>query len=336
MADNRRVFGLDLLRTIAVLMVLVSHSRFLNNHFPQLSILGNFGFLGVELFFVLSGFLIGGILIKSFENECNFPSLKTFWIRRWFRTLPNYYLFLLINIFLFLFLQFPIGNWYNYLGFFQNLAWPRPWFYRESWSLAVEEWFYLIYPLTVILLVKMLKIDIKKSFFYAALLFSLFPFLFRIYAFFIKHYEFGTLRMIVFSRLDAMMAGVFMAYIKYYYSALFKRFSLAFLAISVVCFGYVFAEIFIYRQFEHGGWVNVYIFNILTIALAGFLPVCFSFKTVKNIYVSVFVEKIALWSYSLYLINIPVEYCLIYAQEKFNWFGIYQNLILILFFGLSV
>ena len=55
---------------------------------------------GVSIFFVLSGFLIGGILIKVLETEpATFKTLFNFWIRRWFRTLPNYLFILLILIF---------------------------------------------------------------------------------------------------------------------------------------------------------------------------------------------------------------------------------------------
>ena len=55
---------------------------------------------GVELFFVLSGFLIGGILIKTFQKDNSFgiKTISNFWIRRWFRTLPNYDLILILNI----------------------------------------------------------------------------------------------------------------------------------------------------------------------------------------------------------------------------------------------
>lgn len=93
---QKRIFGLDAVRTFAILLVLMSHSRFLNHHFIELYRIGNLGYLGVELFFVLSGFLIGQILITSFEKDSSLKSLFDFWLKRWIRTLPNYYLFLII------------------------------------------------------------------------------------------------------------------------------------------------------------------------------------------------------------------------------------------------
>ena len=67
------------------------------------------GFIGVEIFFVLSGFLIGGILLKQmFAGELDSASgLAVFWKRRWFRTLPIYYLFLILFLLL---TRFTDGN----------------------------------------------------------------------------------------------------------------------------------------------------------------------------------------------------------------------------------
>ena len=76
---------------------------------------------GVELFFVLSGFLIGNIILKG-----NFKTLNEiyfFWVKRWSRTIPNYYLFIIINL-LFSALIFNDINNFNikYLFFFQNIG----------------------------------------------------------------------------------------------------------------------------------------------------------------------------------------------------------------------
>ena len=116
-----RVFGLDLLRAIAVLMVLSSHALFfVRPLFPAIQALSLFGYLGVELFFVLSGFLVGGIAIRSFGAQPGTADLFGFWVRRWFRTLPNYYLFLGVN----LAMAAPAGpgGVAPYLVFLQNLA----------------------------------------------------------------------------------------------------------------------------------------------------------------------------------------------------------------------
>jgi len=102
--DPKRVFGLDILRALAIMFVVAGHGSTLLP--PKIGNISNlFIFDGVSIFFVLSGFLIGGIFIKLIEeNGIETSVLKNFWVRRWFRTLPNYFLILLtlclLNFFL--------------------------------------------------------------------------------------------------------------------------------------------------------------------------------------------------------------------------------------------
>ena len=147
--SESRVFGLDFLRAAAILLVIVAHASFMFLPLThRLEAWWMLGHLGVELFFVLSGFLIGGILARQ-AQDVRF-AVGRFWVRRWLRTLPNYYLFLVINIVLARWIE---GSWPHaapYAVFLQNFAWPQPLFFIESWSLAVEEIFYLIAPLLVV------------------------------------------------------------------------------------------------------------------------------------------------------------------------------------------
>lgn len=116
----------------------------------QLLYLG--GYFGVELFFALSGLLIVGGLLRRLDKRPTLcmGDILAFWQRRWWRTLPNYFVFLLLNTTLF-------AAWFNasvpdpsYAIFGQNLAWPHPSAMPEAWSLAVEEWFYLLLPLLLV------------------------------------------------------------------------------------------------------------------------------------------------------------------------------------------
>ena len=158
-AEKNRVFGLDILRAMAIVLVLAAHTWPTKAHqqWPHA-----FAVLGVELFFVLSGFLIGGILIRLAEED-RLHTLRDvwgFWRRRWFRTLPNYYLFLGLHlVWRTWVLGFPdqvSTNW-EYLFFVQNLRHPPPFFFPETWSLAVEEWFYLLFPLVLLGALQTLK-----------------------------------------------------------------------------------------------------------------------------------------------------------------------------------
>lgn len=158
---HRRNFGLDVLRCMAIAIVLANHAYL--GFFVDLGSIPYAGwrqaaslaaFVSIEWLFVLSGFLIGTMMIRTFEGGEGFwRSTRSFWLRRWFRTLPNYYLFLGVNAALVvwdLHGRFPAGEprW-RFVVFAQNLAWPERWpfFFNEAWSLALDEWFYLALPL---------------------------------------------------------------------------------------------------------------------------------------------------------------------------------------------
>jgi peptidoglycan/LPS O-acetylase OafA/YrhL len=137
---NNRVFGLDLFRALAVMTVMISHLGFHPQYVGGLRI----GQLGVELFFVLSGFLIGQILIKEFSKDISVPVILNFWVRRWFRTLPVYYLVLLIK---FIFIDHSLGYKVLVYFFFLQNNFVGISFLVPSWSLVIEEWFYLSLPI---------------------------------------------------------------------------------------------------------------------------------------------------------------------------------------------
>ncbi|HEY3837427.1 MAG TPA: acyltransferase family protein, partial [Bryobacteraceae bacterium] len=151
-----RVFGLDLLRAAAIGLVLLGHvllmMRMCFRSLTGWSVMA--GYFGVELFFVLSGFLIGGILIRDFSKSETTGALGRFWGRRWLRTLPLFYLFLVINLVIDTSLGQPTTGWWRNAFFVQNFASAAGPFFVESWSLAVEEWFYLLAPVLIFIVLK--------------------------------------------------------------------------------------------------------------------------------------------------------------------------------------
>jgi peptidoglycan/LPS O-acetylase OafA/YrhL len=142
---TERIFGLDLMRAVSIVAVFLSHSMPLNpldNYFP-------FGWLGlgVEAFFVLSGFLIGRIILRTvLQPGISWKAVKVFWVNRWLRTLPAYLLALAIYYCFYS----DMRNIIFYVFFAQNLFTPAQGFFPHSWSLAVEEWFYLTFPLLLL------------------------------------------------------------------------------------------------------------------------------------------------------------------------------------------
>lgn len=151
--------AIDGLRGIAILLVLWYHTPFLftevtalpENIFWQMS---TGGWIGVDLFFVISGFLITGILLRNTVDG----SLQAFWYRRGLRILPLAILYLLL-LQLNVMFHDPLGiltnfeAWFTYLFYMGNVhiavsGW-QPLVIMILWSLAVEEQFYLLWPVLV-------------------------------------------------------------------------------------------------------------------------------------------------------------------------------------------
>lgn len=216
------VYGLDAFRAFAILFVLIGHCFEHSKVSSEIQTFGHLGILGVELFFVLSGFLIGSIIMRLID-ERRFHSLadiSKFWRRRWFRTLPLYIVALLA------FLRFDYHGRHDlleypaYFVFMQNFAYGIPEFFELSWSLAIEEHFYLWFPI-VFLIWKRIT---KRA--HLAIILTAVTFIIITYAFRLSHPLFPDwneynriIRLTVLSRIDAIMFGVLMAAMKHYWSS---------------------------------------------------------------------------------------------------------------------
>ena len=218
--DDSRIFGLDLIRMFAIVFVVISHTATIlpENIYGYLEL---FILDGVCIFFVLSGFLIGRILINIIEIKgFKWGELLNFWIRRWFRTLPNYFLFVLIlGVLSKIYIKgFPLQAIKPFLYFGQNIYKTNDSFFGESWSLSVEEWFYLSMPLLILIFINVFKLKFKKSLLVVSIFFIIFSTCSRFYIFHTAQFsEMGDYRRVVIMRMDNLMYGVIGAYISYYY-----------------------------------------------------------------------------------------------------------------------
>jgi peptidoglycan/LPS O-acetylase OafA/YrhL len=204
---------------------------------------------GVDLFFVLSGFLIGGILIRRFDGDSvSLGGLLGFWKFRWFRTLPNYFLVLLLSLLLAVWLDGTNHSFGpSYIFFLQNLAWPHPDFFRVAWSLSVEEWFYLSFPLTV----WAISLLFPSSPFHSRMMAALSVFMVaglgaRGIAFLNLSNEAGSngsvsldwfranIREVVVCRLDAIPVGVLGAYLSHWHPGWWRRMRLPGLVVGIL------------------------------------------------------------------------------------------------------
>lgn len=144
---STRVHGLDTLRALAVTLVVLHHyTLFVSNDDDTFGWVGRIGWTGVDLFFALSGYLIGNQIFAALASKEGL-SLKHFYARRLLRTLPNFWVVLAIY---FLWPAFgedaPLLPLWRYLSFTQNIGLEPGTGFSHSWSLAIEEQFYLLLP----------------------------------------------------------------------------------------------------------------------------------------------------------------------------------------------
>ncbi len=340
--DKNRIYGLDILRAFAILFVLLGHGLFL----LPVSIRPYIGATvldGVSIFFVLSGFLIGTILIKLLEkNKPSFSLLLNFWSRRWFRTLPNYFLVLFLLIFLSLF--FKTGfNWTQtkyYFFFLQNFSSPHPPFFGEAWSLSVEEWFYLIVPFLTIIGAIIFKISPKQIIVLVAILIIIFSTAIRYYRYSKGHsYDLaiwdGLFRKQVVTRLDSIMFGVIGAYISFYFAIYFSKYRNFLFVVGLLLLALPKTPLN-FHLMNDKIYADVFSFTQMSIGTLFLIPFLANLKTGKGFIYKTF-TYISLTSYSMYLINYSLILALIIRPYFANHLDKHLYIIAsnLLFYGLT-
>jgi peptidoglycan/LPS O-acetylase OafA/YrhL len=142
---SHRVGILDQLRAYAIIFVIIYHVVQMSPvQLPWIAHITHYGQHGVDLFFVLSGWLIGGLYWREMK-AFNGVGLLRFWVRRWMRTLPPYFAALILSWLAVFWTRAEPFDW-GYLVFLQNYYQRIP-FFLVSWSLCIEEHFYLVAPI---------------------------------------------------------------------------------------------------------------------------------------------------------------------------------------------
>src|SRR5205809_2071944 len=153
-SDRERQPGLDLLRALAIIVVVIYHAALFGFKLPGR--VDRFGWIGVDLFFVLSGYLIGGQLLASrISNPASRIPLGRFLARRALRILPAYLVVLAIYFLLPSWREYPeMFPLWKFLLSVQNIGLRGGTAFSHAWSLAVEDQFYLLLPLVLLLVIR--------------------------------------------------------------------------------------------------------------------------------------------------------------------------------------
>lgn len=301
-----RNFGLDVVRSISIWLVLMQHAHINIPHLVPLRI----GLVGVEFFFVLSGFLIGSLLFKTLEVHSDSSALKEFWIRRWLRTLPLYYFIL---IFRFIFIDRSVGSnigWY--FVFLQNNFYGVS-FFDVSWSLVIEEWFYLLAPIPLLLIFR-----VKKAIVPVGIgLFILLIIAARMWMVISRNTPYEGLNSQFLLRFDALFIGVLLAWFKSY-SSIWK--SLCSHKTGVLGVLSLLAYLFFYAWAAKNtaGGINATFFprtlgfTLLPILIAFIIPWMSTWKEEKSAIRLMFFTQTSILTYGIYLIH-PMCFDLLYG-----------------------
>lgn len=150
--QRRREPGLDLLRAIAIIIVVLYHGGIFGFTLPGR--IHRFGWVGVDLFFVLSGYLIGGQLLAQIARSGR-VGFSRFYSRRALRILPAYFVVLAVYFVFPVLREYPvISPLWKYLISVQNIGLRGGTAFSHAWSLAIEDQFYLVLPLMLPALVR--------------------------------------------------------------------------------------------------------------------------------------------------------------------------------------
>ena len=343
--SEKRIFWLDLVRFIAIGLVLLAHTKniFTASHTWITESVGfkiwGFGMLGVEIFFVLSWFLIGGILIKQIvkHNGLDKKNLFTFWKRRRYRTLPNYYLFLCLNVILRIFVIWKYNFDISYFFFLQNFAQWGIDFFEVSWSLTIEEFFYLSLP---IYLIVWLWIWGKKHM-SRSILRSIISFITSImiiryiwYIWWELQDRNESLRKVVIYRLDSLWIWVLLSYFSFYYYEHIKKRKNTYMYIWWLLFCLLIAYYLIYILNWPADTLfdNIFFLPSLSISIACILPYFAHFDIIwKYSIIQKIITQTSIISYSIYLLHssLILDPLLLYTTPQWLLYKISLSIVFI-------
>lgn len=303
-----RLHGLDTLRALAVTLVVLHHyTLFVSNEDDTFGWVGRIGWAGVDLFFALSGYLIGNQIFAALKTDAGL-SLKAFYARRLLRTLPNY---LVILALYFVWPAWgnnaPLAPLWRYLSFTQNLGLAPGTAFSHSWSLAIEEQFYLLLP-ALALLGAALRLRIHAAWVFIACVIGAGMLLrARLWSVHVEAHQYGIYfyyKLIYYAslcRLDELVAGVALALVKNRHPDLWVRITAhgnRTLAAGLAITGLGF---WLFLDDHYGFAATVFGYPLLAVGFGLLILVALSQHSLLCALRVPGAGRLAVWSYAVYL-----------------------------------
>mgnify|MGYP000592344189 CR=1 FL=1 len=310
MSDSRsiRLHGLDTLRALAVTLVVLHHyTLFVSSDEHTFGWVGRIGWAGVDLFFALSGYLIGNQIFAALKSGAGL-SLKAFYARRLLRTLPNYLVILAIY---FLWPAWgenaPLAPGWRYLSFTQNLGLAPGTAFSHSWSLAIEEQFYLLLP-ALALLGLALRLRLWTAWvFIGGVIAAGMLLRARLWVGHVEAHEYGIYlyyKLIYYAslcRLDELVAGVALALLKNQHPALWARMTAHGNGVLAAGLAVIGATFWLFLD-DHFGFVpTVFGYPLLALGFGLLILAALSQRSILRALRVPGAGQLAVWSYAIYL-----------------------------------
>ncbi|HUL75354.1 MAG TPA: acyltransferase [Vicinamibacterales bacterium] len=326
---------LDALRALAVLLVLGFHGGYLGGGLPQPLAIGmhvwnRIGWAGVDLFFVLSGFLVSGLLFREFKLHGRVQGGR-FLARRGLKIYPAFYVYLAVVIATLAAsgVAIDLRTVLSEALFVQNYG-PR--FLVHTWSLAVEEHFYLL--VTLVVVAAGARVANRRSVSIACLAIAVGALVARVVA----SLRFGVtshLHDATQFRIDALTAGLFLAYLYQFEPAAFRRLASRRAALAVA--GVILIIPAVLLRFDDP-WLGTVGLTTTYAAFAALLLLAVDREPTTRLLgpTVAALAVIGRYSYSMYLWHLPVRIAMLWAARRVPAFPATGGLGFVTFVALSV
>lgn len=299
LSSKNRNPSLDFLRGCAIILVLFAHRDFIH----PIKIIG---WIGVDLFFVLSGFLIGNILFKEYKLYGSI-NIKRFLFRRALKIYPLFYLMIILTILGYQLVNFfvpklyikTIGIHLFYHNFLAEVFFLQNYFkglHIHTWSLALEEHYYIFISILLFLLITILKRTDKILTIIIILIFII---------------SIGRIISLLYSnetnitathlRIDGLLIGTLLSYLYNFNNELFHKLNVP----SIFIFGLPISIYTILEAGQHSFIVEAFILNLLYLSFSILIVhlLIKDYSLFKTNIIFRLISKIGLYSYSIYLFH---------------------------------
>lgn len=302
-----RIHGLDTLRALAIVLVFANHHLLFVSRDSVFGRFGETGWMGVDLFFGLSGYLIGNQIFAALRSEAGL-SLKAFYARRFLRTLPNFYVVLAL---------YALWPWFRagltmpplweFLTFTQNINLVPGTAFSHAWSLCVEEQFYVLLPAVALLIAALPRslwlgwLAIAATVAAGAVIRSL-----RWDESMAGQGGFEYYSWIYYAswcRFDELVAGVALALLKNYHGALWARLTSHGNAALGIGVALAAVAVQLFLDDRYGYLATVFGYTLVALAVFVLLVAALSPGSLLERTRIPGAHALALWSYAVYLIH---------------------------------